>query len=508
MLALPSLSRKYGIPLMFIMPLLIVIFLGVGIAFNDKMSQYIAGILWFFLLIDSLFISLNGHFFVKGFNVEVNKFTKQGFPIKSLEGYLALKNRIQSIGRSTLFIALIVLISFISYLLIIIIPLTFDTLFNNHFLNTIFTDKNAYDSFRSNITGIFTILLGLTALSLILIAIGIVLLLNLPEKPALVPGALMKYYYPPHAPSQLDVLLADAVYPFLDPITRTRWDIWTQYIQNNLNPKYQENELELRKRLGTAREHILILAYISQTMPEIYTNEVLKNQFRKILKDEEALNGFYDGKTSGITWKIIITLIKSVQKNAPEIFRVVDRLFIELDQNLASFKENSLYINTSTASRVIGNTKPFRVAVFLLNRDMTKWAKDRRPVTITTINKDLIYPDSYTINLHRASGTEIKADKLPYSSDTGDDIVSILSRILRNGNTVWLQFARPEFGRHQFDIRVIEHEEGTIYGRSIIINQLRDFGYYLTTYGGQIFALAGAAIPIVGGLALTVFHNI
>ena len=280
MLALPSLSRKYGIPLMFIMPLLIVIFLGVGIAFNDKMSQYIAGILWFFLLIDSLFISLNGHFFVKGFNVEVNKFTKQGFPIKSLEGYLALKNRIQSIGRSTLFIALIVLISFISYLLIIIIPLTFDTLYNNHFLNTIFTDKNAYDSFRSNITGIFTILLGLTALSLILIAIGIVLLLNLPEKPALVPGTLMKYYYPPHAPSQLDVLLADAVYPFLDPITRTRWDIWTQYIQNNLNPKYQENELELRKRLGTAREHILILAYISQTKPESYTYEVLKNQYR------------------------------------------------------------------------------------------------------------------------------------------------------------------------------------------------------------------------------------
>ena len=483
------LSRRYGFPLMFILPVFILVFILWGITSSKasaplylSMPIDIAGIFWFFLLLDSLLITSSGYTLSLNFNKEINRLQRSGFPIRSVEGFQILQTRIRNVYASSFLIFIAIFISFMSYLGLIV----------SQIVDALLSSINL-----TSFAGTFRVLLIIIGFGLILIAIGIALLLSLPEKPALVPGALMKYYSSTNFPSQLDNFLTDAIFPFLDPVTRTRWGEWTQYISDNMNPAFSSGE-DQTTRTEVAREKILLLAYLSLTMPETMNETVLRSELSEILKDEIALEGFFQGKNSNISWIIIKNILQTVKKTAPEIFQVVDRIIVELTDNLAKFKQQDLWITVAAPNTVLGNIKPFRILVFMLNRDSENWGNKKRPVKVKNANDAMPLPDEYKLRLDEAKGMEIKADKLPFTSSGEEDIIGVLSKILQTGDAVWIQAYRKSFGNHLFNIRIEEEGKDTVFGTSLTITVKRNPTFYVQAYGGRLSALSGAVLPVIG----------
>ena len=210
----------------------------------------------------------------------------------------------------------------------------------------------------------------------------------------------------------------------------------------------------------------------------------------------------FNGKGSGITWNILSDIIGKVENEAPEIFDVLNRIIVELKDNLNNFKESNLWITVAAPPKVGGNTKPFRILVFMLNKDEENWGKQKRPVNVYLNNDVMHSAENYELHLDEAEDMKITANDLKFTSEEGEDIVGILSRILQVGDAVWFQVFRKTFTNHIFNVRVDEAGQGAIYGRSINIKLVRDIKFYAQQYGGKIAALAGAVVPLLGSIIL------
>lgn len=491
-------GRTYAYKLMFVFPVLIILLL-VLTGFSPTTEEggevrvnalaLLAGLVWFLFLINSLLVSYSGFSLSRDFNKEVTRLYQSGFPIRSVEGFSGMYGKIRNVFMSSFFISITVLLSLITYVFLVVFP----TIWTNYL------EGIESLAILGNLIDILKFIIALLAISLILIAIGILILLSLPEKPALVPGALLKYYYPTTIPSQIDNFLSDSIFPFLDPITRMRWDEWGEYILNNLDSAFEPEE-DPQTRLEIAREKILLFAYLSRSMPEaVRFDDVVRPELGELFASEEALDGLFAGKDSGITWAVLSDIIKQVAKLAPEIFDVVDRIIVELKDNLSSFKESDLWITVAAPTTVMGNINPFRILVFMLNKDTEKFGDQKRPVTVKNIAETQLsmVTNAYELHLDEAEGMDIVEDDLPLTSSE-TDIVGLLSRILQVGDAVWFQMYRKNFGYHNFNIRVEEKGHGAIFGRSVNIKVARDIMFYAQAYGGKLSALSGVALPVVG----------
>lgn len=493
-------SKKFGLLVMLILPLFVIVFLLIGVFTTDisadesitNVFTVTAAILWVILFLNSTTLSLSGLSLAKDFNKEVKRLHNSGFPIKSVEGFGPMEGKIKTVFSSSIFISIIVFLSLVTFLAILIVGQFAEFLVPADSTNKI-ADRQA-------IQGNLRLMVILISVSLILIAIGISLLLSLPDQPALEPGALMKYFSPNTIPSQIDNFLSDTLFPFLDPITRTRWDEWTNQIADNLHSDFLSHEDDAN-RLEVAREKILLFSFLSKSM-SIITDDVVKSELSEVLANDQAIQDMFDGKGSGVTWKILSDIMDKVEKEAPEIFDVLNRIIVQLKDNLENFKDQDLYITVAAPPKVGGNTKPFRLLIFMLNKDEKNWSQNKRPVTVHMNNDDMRTSEKYELHLDEAEDMVIDADELPFTADEGPDLVGVLSRILQVGDAVWFQVYRRTFTNHIFNVRVDEEGRGAIFGRSINIRLVRDMKFYAQQYGGKLSAVVGAIVPLVGSIVL------
>lgn len=193
--------RRYApIIMLFVPPIIVLLVVG---EFYEP-----AAILWFFLFVNSITFLFNALNIIRGFNRETAKKAESGFPIDSLEGFSSVKSFNKQVFSNSSLITGAIFLSLIFYLLAAIILPELQP-------------KNA-----QNLTGVDKIVNDLvvmlqptilwSALGLVLIAIGMWLLLKIPDKPAFQPGAMLKYSTPKSVPMSLDNLLSDSMIPFLD----------------------------------------------------------------------------------------------------------------------------------------------------------------------------------------------------------------------------------------------------------------------------------------------------
>jgi hypothetical protein len=479
-------NSKIGLKLMLLLPVLVILFL-LGSNFKpDLQNPYalLALSFWIILFLNSLLVSFGGFSLSRGFSTEVTRQKNAGFPIESLDGFPETKSSIRTVFSSSFFITIVVFISLVTYITLFVIE------------SQLNQDPNFSIPSWLRLTVVFV------ALGLILIAIGIALLLSLPDKPALVPGALMKYFYPNKIPTQIDNFLGDTISAFLDPITRLRWDEWSESISVGLAENFLLEKSQ-SDRLAVAREKILLFAYLNLTMPKLINDYIVNSELGELFSSQDLLQDVLDGKGSNINWEILKSIIKEVQGEAPEIFTIVDRLIVELKDNLKNFKDSDLWVSVAVPNKVSGNRNPFRILVFMLNKS-TEHTTKKRPVNVKLINYDVgnnsTLPDNYHIYLDEAEGLEITTDELQFISDQKMDIVGLVSTILQVGDAVWFQIYKSRFGYHIYNIRVEEEGKGSVFGSSMKIQLARDLLYYVQQYGGKISALGGAIVPVVGFL--------
>ena len=485
--------RKIGPILMIILPLIILYFMILGNFIPKSPHMRTAAIFWILLFLNSFAYLINAILIKNAFKRETKKKADEGFPIDSLEGFSSVTAFTNRVFLSSAVIAVVIFFSLLIILAVItIIPLLQD----NEGINDMVTELINIDFSTLSETYLRPVLLG-SAIGLVLIAIGILLILKIPEKPSFEVGAFLKYYYPKQSPLILDNLLSDAILAFIDPITKMNFDEWTNTIKKSLNTSFEANS-DNTTRMERAREKILLLFYLRMRMPKLLPKEDFKRELLEVIH-EDKYKGFKKGKGSGINFDVLEEIFERLLKRIPEIFMTIDRLVIELTENLEEFNDNNdLWVNVSAPEKVVGNENPFRVLVFTLNKNSKDFGMQKRNIVFNLTSPQSNFMEKLSINLALDEAEEFTntAAKLKFISEGDNDILNILTRILQIGDAVWFTVERRSFKSHLFNVTITEDQRGSIFGETLTIDVTRDFMFYVKTYGGKLSALSGVLIPI------------
>ena len=466
--------RKLGIWFLGLLPIFLALIL-IGLAFlstEDEISIFfsVALIVYIILIIIAIPFSLNGFFMERAFNEEIQKITSSGLLIQGVEGFKEIESSIKLLYRSSYSITGSIIVSFLVFIsALVLVPTT--ALLARFF--------------------VFVASIGLLAISS-----GASLILRLPDKSALQPGGLMRFYSPKSISLKLDNVLADSIFTHLDPITRIRMDEWSKTIQDNMNPDYLSN-LDDQTRLERASEKIFLMIYLKEYVPELMTEEIFSRELSEII-NPDFLEGFKAGYESGISLKTLKTVIRDIEDEIPQIFELIQRIFVLVTDNLRYLQTRKEFVTICHPTVHIGNIDPFRVTIFILNLEEVQ----RKVHIQVQTSMSSLDPDdaSQMITLDiGALDLPPKDILLEFSSSTEPfDVLRLVSSILQVGDVLSMQFRPNRSGTHVLNISIDDPESGIITGRSVVIEVSRDLRYFAKTVGAKVLGYVGAAISFIG----------
>ncbi len=388
---------------------------------------------------------------------------KRGRPIDSLDGFKTLSNNVTSVVNLLKIIALICITSVILFL----IMLRF-----------------------SNLT------LGYAAMSTALVGLGLALLIRSLNLNIHDVNGLQDFFKPTTHQIFLDNFFAEILSNHLDPITFLKWDEFVMGLNDILNPKFVEKIKSQEKDelpITFALEKILFLYYLQYQ--EVLSYEQLVQEFKEVINIEAEQFDIEKGLFMEGDWyfssKDIYKLFNFIQKFNPGFFKIIDRLQLELADNISRISNDPIYMD-SAAQEVVYLNSELNIMVFLYNNN-----PDPKKYRLR-ISAPGFEPRNTMLNIKvegRGNFT-IPNEPIPLTSDEGIDITEILSVMLENGDTAWLTLEPRQTGEQTIQI-YLETEDGTIIeGKTRNVKVTRNIKDYLK----KISSLGS----LVGGVAVTV----
>ncbi len=415
-----------------------------------------------FILISGVF-SINGILLNRSFNQEVQIYMEAGKPVRGIQGF----DELVAALKGSLFKSL--LITFASILSLIIF--IFSDIINNEDLED----------------------MGPTlALAMAFVAISVMFLVEYPDDPSFTPGGLIGYYEPDVFPFNMDNLLSDVFVTYMDPATFMRYDEWSASVLNFLNPIYESDEIQIT-RLERAREKILLLAYLTSSNPNTFTQDVILRELEELF-GKGNLENFISGKDTGLTWEEIIDIIVRIEKQAPEPFRLVDRIMVNLTDNYEQFVKEDLYFTVSARANQGSVTESSGLIVFFIN----KTTREDRTVKIKLVTDDLtVHPAVQEATVVLDQLTDPFPKEQPPLVAEGDDILSLLSSMLQVGDAIWFRVQPRGFGYRV--IAITGHEIGAkgTFGKTFEMRFTKSLSWYVKSYAPKLTALGSIALPII-----------
>ncbi|MCY3412739.1 MAG: hypothetical protein INQ03_13965 [Candidatus Heimdallarchaeota archaeon] len=424
--------------------------------------------LWVLFIILSTVYSVNGFLLGVGFKSEIKKFLKLGKPLKGISGFEELEDSIKASQKQSYLITISSVLSFILYYYVIIL--------NNPIGN-----------------------IGPTlALAMAFVAISVMFLVDYPEDPSLTPGGLVGFYEPDVFPLTLDNLMTDVFLAYLDPVTSMKFDDWQFGILDMLNPEFEADE-ETPTRMERAVEKILLLAYLSFSNEGAFPKQVVERELGELLGTN--LKDFLKGKGVGLTWKEIVSVVQRIERRAPEPFRLVDRIMIELTDNYNKFTKDDLYFTVAGRSNQGSVTESSGLIAFFINKTTQE---DRDIKVWYRTDMETIHPQYQEVNITLDPLTDPFPKEQPKFIAEGDevDVLTLLSSMLQVGDAVWFRLQPKGFGYRM--IVVYAEEEGKevgdrspTMGQSFEMRFTKSMSWYIKAYLPKLSGAAGVALPAI-----------
>lgn len=469
-----KISRVANKWIMLVLALLLTLFL---LTLDESSETYSNNILviesiWILFILLSTIFSLNGFLLNAGFKKEVKKFMKKGKNMRGIQGF---EDLVRALKASRLQSYLITFASLLSFSLFYIAT-------------------NYGDDIDSTLNKSIGNLVPTFALSMAFVAIAITFLVSYPEDPSLTPGGLIGFYEPDAFPLKLDNILSDVFNTYMDPATAMKYDEWGASVNNYLVSSYENDEIE-SVRMERAREKILLLAYLTNSNPDAFTKDIVERELLELFGDK--IKDFLKGKGTGLTWKEIISIIKKVEKSAPEPFRLVDRLLVNLTDNYDQFIKDDLYFTVSAKTNQTSVIESTGIIVFFINK--TNQAGRKVRVWYET-DIQSIHPYQQDVHIE----LDVLTDPFPLTQpklvDEGYDILSLLSSLLQVGDAIWFRLQPLGFGHRVVSIFAEEDGSKSTMGTSFEIRFVKPISWYLKTYGPKLSALGSLAMPFLGSI--------
>jgi len=436
-------SRKIGIPSILMSSFLVIVIVGVSLYFDPSTSVLEIGllnnsslVLLVFSVLNSVIILLNLRLMLNLFQKALLDFQKKGLPYGSLSGVQSLQ---EITKRETRYANILVISSLFSLIL---------------FLLRAFIPYIVYAS-----VGLAFITFGFSILK---------------KEQVLDPDEILRLYEPSIYPSIMEI--NDLFDTFIDPFSRLRFDEYRSELNKCIKSEYS---------LGDALGKIFLLLY--QNLKSSLSWEYIMKEIVELVQDETNVDGLNSHPIFGFDRLKVI--INKAERIIPELFNLLDRLYMDLFDNLPEFKSKDVYLSAECSwSKKRGELS--NAFILAHNND----ANRTRNLTIS-YQAPSFSPESNEVNLvlqPRDYNLPI-ADRLPIYDDSEQDILGLMSKIVDNMRIIWFSFETAEVGNKPVIIKVKDNETGILIFGSTFVVKTR---YNLTAILVRILSV----LSVLGGI--------
>lgn len=439
-------NHAVGSALMYILPVVVVILL--INAYVHPMARlpflFVAGA-WCAYTINVAIIFLGVSLTRRSFLCEQKVNRMRGLPFDSLHGFDSLENALNISLFKIKIITIIAVLSLGTYLGMLL---------------------------TNNIT------LGYAGLGMVLIAFGLAILTRAVDYSNSEVTGLINVYEPQTHPTYIDFIFTDTVETFMDPVTFSKFDEYTEDLKSSLNKGVD---------VVTAREKLLYCLYLYSNAT--ITEDILRRELLEIIDEnhyEDTINNHeYFNKER------LLKIIDKMQKSIPQFSKIIDRLQFDLVDNLSVFKEKEVYFDVSTKS--ITNERIADLFIFLYNN-----SPDSKNFKIRVTSPNFEPSETaYDVTLVGKDSFDIKVAQLPISSEGEEDVIGCMSRILDLGDMIWITLLPKGTGTSMINVFLEDENGHVIQGISLTIKVKKDIFRGLKKITGGSSMGGGILIPLV-----------
>ena len=388
---------------------------------------------------------------------------KRGRPIDSLDGFDLLSNNVKRVTNLLKIIALICLVALALFVVMLYMG-----------------DLN----------------LGFAAAGFSLVGFGLALLIRSLNLNIHDVNGLQDFYKPTTHQIFLDNFFGEILSNHLDPVTFLKWDEYLVELNKILTPTFiqkvkeqEEDELPIT----FAIEKILFLYYLK--FQEVLTEEQFIQELKEVIDvDSDNFNvekGIFMEGGWYFSANDIYKLFNYIKKFNPGFFNIIDRLQLELADNIGRISKDPIYMD-STAQEVVYLNSELNIFCFLFNNS------PEAKKYVIKVNAPGFEPAKLKLNIEvEGRGTFCIPDSpIPLISSEGRDIAGVLSTMLENGDTTWLTLEPRKVGEQTVQIFLLSEDGTIIEGKTRAVKVTKNIKDYLKKLGSIGSLIGGLAVPL------------
>ncbi|MFX1365218.1 MAG: hypothetical protein ACFFCE_05515 [Promethearchaeota archaeon] len=462
-----SYMSKVGKLLLFILPVALVLVTILTLIAQLDITDITLNIIFYVILavylFNSVMLLLGANSTESSLKLRLKFERKRGRPIDSLDGFDLLANNVKRVTNLLKFISLICFIALVLFIVMIFLG-----------------DLN----------------LGFAAAGFSLVGFGLAILIRSLNLNIHDVNGLQDFYKPTTHQIFLDNFFAEILSNHLDPVTFLKWDEYLAELNKILKPDFIQKIKETEPDelpITFAIERILFLYYLK--FQEVLSEDQLIQELKEIINVDsdnfDVEKGIFMEERWYFSMSDIVKLFDYIRKFNPGFFNIIDRLQLELADNIERISKDPIYMD-STAQEVVYLNSELNIFCYLYNN-----ASEAKKYIIK-INAPGFEPNKLKLDIEvEGRGTFMIPDKpIPLISSESNDIVSVLSTMLENGDTTWLTLEPRETGEQTVQIFLLSEDGTIIEGKTRVVKVSKNIKDYIKKLSSIGSLLGGLAVPL------------
>lgn len=459
-----SYMSKVGKLLLFVLPVLLVVItlFTLFIELSDTLNVIFYAILAIYLF-NSIMLFLGANSTESSLKMRLKFERKRGRPIDSLDGFDLLSNNVKRVTNLLKIIALVCLVALVLFVIMLFMG-----------------DLN----------------LGFAAAGFSLVGFGLALLIRSLNLNIHDVNGLQDFYKPTTHQIFLDNFFGEILSNHLDPVTFLKWDEYLTEVNKILIPsfvqKIKEDEPD-ELPITFAIEKILFLYYLK--FQDVLTEEQFIQELKEVINVDSDTFNIEKGMLIENIWyfsqKDIYKIFDYIKKFNPSFFTIIDRLQLELADNIERVSKDPIYMD-STAQEVVYLNSELNIFVYLYNN-----SPEPKNFTVK-INAPGFEPSKLKLDLtvEGVGSFAIPNTPIPLISSEERDIASVLSNMLENGDTIWLTLEPRATGEQTIQVFLLSEDGTIIEGKTRAVKVTKDIKTKLKKLSSIFSLIGGLAVPL------------
>jgi len=493
---LTNYNKRAGRGLLYALPLLLVVLTALSLnakvlPIDPSLLPYVPSLLLYIFIAVLLLFAINtlilGRLAGKtkaAFTRRLDLERQKGRPLDSLQGFVAIKsnvNRTIATVRGVFILSLLVLLLYAGYVI--------------RLLNTLPPPPLPPVDPDALSTAVAYLGLGLA-----LVCFGASLLVKSISMDVTSVTGLSDFYTPSSHELLLENFFGDVFRGHLDPIARLKYDEFTEAVRRCLRSDFIDGVMKDEPNespVALAVEKLLYLHYMEYS--GVLTHQKVLDEIGEFMAlDTEHYHPDKGAKIGGRQYfntHDIFRVLHLIESTTPAFFDLVDRLQLELVDNIPIMAQDPVYIDAAAEEVCVKDGECHFLLVLFNN------AAQARDYTVR-IGVSGLEPNDLRLKVSAEGRGDfaIPTEPIPLVSETGIDVAHVLATVLKNSVALWVTLEPREIGIQTLQVFIEDSSGRVVEGKTMPIEVIRNVSYLVKKMTSGLSIIAGAATPALRAL--------